>query len=185
MSKSTPGMGLVLGWGQDIVVLPLMWASNSDVSKHRSAPVQVPPWALAGAGMHVITVSYHQATKERWRKKGERGRGREKEGRGRRREEEEGEGRKEGEHRWRTDEGKKRKGGSGGERTNQVLCLMPWKTYIQQNLCSDLQVLFLFIYLLNMFFSLFIPRVRTRLWSQMSQFENPDERLLKHSSLWP
>lgn len=131
MSKSTPGMGLVLGWGQDIVVLPLMWASNSDVSKHLSAPMSA---SLGpGRGWRKCTLSLSVITKQQ-RKGGEKRREREGRGKRRRRREKGKEGRKEGEHRWRTDEGKKRKGGEWGERTNQVLCLMPWKTYTTKSL---------------------------------------------------
>lgn len=153
----------MLGWGQDIVVLPLMWASNSDVSKHLSAPMSVSPGPWQGLeDMPVITDSYHwqlsPSNKGEVEKKGERQgkrkgvRGEEEEGRG----EEERRGRKEGEHRWRIDEGKKRKGGEWGERTNHVFCLMSWKTYIQQNLCSDPQlIIFVHLFTKYVFLSLY------------------------------
>lgn len=157
MSKSTPGMGLVLGWGQDIVVLPLKWASNSDMSKHLSAPMSAS--LRPGRGWRKCTLSLSVITKQQ-RRGGEKRREREGKRKGGKGEEEEkkreGEGKKEGEHRWRTGEEKKRKGGEWGERTNQVLCLMPWKTYIQQNLCSDLQlIIFVHLFTKYVFLSLY------------------------------
>ena len=135
--------------------------------------------------MHVITVSYHQATKERWRKKEARWRGREKEGRGKRRRKEEekkrvGEGGK-----GNTDEGqvKERRGKEGSEEKEQVKSFVWCPGKLTYNKISVLMSnwLFLFIYLQNMFFSLFIPGVRTKalesnvtVWKpRMRDFLNP------------
>ena len=145
-----------------------MWASNSDVSKHLSAPMSPSPGPLAGAGGNA---SYHcqlsPSNKGEVEKKEVRRRGREKEGRGKRsRKEEEkkrvGEGGKEGKHRWRTD--KERRGKEGSEEKEQIKSFVWCPGKLTYNKISVLisNWLFLFIYLQNMFFSLFIPRVRTK-----------------------
>ena len=125
------------------------WIPDSSLPRNRIKPLKSSPcWPVQRSRVEKLGTHHWLACLSSQGEPGGKGEEEEKK--------REGEGKKEGEHRWRTGEKKKRKGGEWGERTNQVLCLMPWKTYIQQNLCSDLQlIIFVHLFTKYVFLSLY------------------------------